>query len=361
MVFDRCTKQIIEEIVSPLIIMAMRTLYQSKIGRRFLQNSGFLARMSDMSVSEGAYRDSEASARDIPRFIESFKGQLDMSSAEKPASEYTTFNEFFARKLRPGVRPISGDVDDILVSAADCRLQVYESIDDATRFWVKGRNYSTAGLLADKELASAFEGGSMAIFRLAPQDYHRYHAPVAGRVVSITDVPGHLLTVNPIAVNCVHADVFTLNKRAVMIIDTPNLGQVAFVAIGATLVGTIVWTAKPGDVIARGSELGYFKFGGSTCIALFRKNTVRWDQDVASNSLRSLETLVQMGDRIGIRADVEEPLSPSDTRLRIDAVQAAAAAVADAGVVSLDERMTSLCSTGVDLEEGLKTVVERGY
>ena len=361
LVFDRNTKQIIEEIVSPLIIMAMRTLYQSKIGRRFLRNSGFLARMCDMSVSEGEYRDSEVSVRDIPRFIDSFKGQLDMSSAEKPASEYKTFNEFFSRRLRPGARPISGDSDDIVVSSADCRLQVYESVDEATRFWVKGRNYSTAGLLADNELAAGFQDGSMAIFRLAPQDYHRYHSPVAGRVVSITDVPGHLLTVNPIAVNCVYADVFTVNKRAVMVIDTPNFGQVAFVAVGATLVGSIVWSVKPGDVISRGSELGYFKFGGSTCIVLFPKNTVKWDQDIASNSMRSLETLIQMGNRIGIHADVQEPVSPSDTRIRVDAIQAAAAAVADAGVMSLDERMTSFRSPGVDLEEGLETVVERGY
>jgi len=231
--------------------MAMRTLYQSKIGRRFLRNSGFLARMCDMSVSEGAYRDSEESAKDIAPFIESFRGQLDMSSSEKPAGEYSTFNEFFSRKLRPGARPIGGS-EDVIVSAADCRLNVYESVDDATRFWVKGRNFSLAGLLADEALAGDFHGGSMAIFRLAPQDYHRYHAPVAGTIVSITDVPGHLLTVNPIAVNCVHADVFTVNKRSVMLIDTPDLGRVAFVAIGATLVGTIVWTAKVGDDIDRG-------------------------------------------------------------------------------------------------------------
>ena len=340
--------------------MAMRTLYQSKIGRRFLRNSGFLARMCDMSVSEGAYRDSELSVRDIPPFIESFKGQLDMSSAEKPASEYKTFNEFFARKLRPGARPISGDSDDILVSAADCRLHVYNSVDDATRFWVKGRNYSTAGLLANDELAAEFRGGSMAIFRLAPQDYHRYHAPVAGQVVSITDVPGQLLTVNPIAVNCVHADVFTVNKRSVMVIDSAKFGRVAFVAIGATLVGSIVWTAKPGDIIQRGTELGYFKFGGSTCIALFRKDVVTWDQDISSNSLRSLENLVQMGVRIGIRSGSEEPLSPSETTRQVEAANAAAAAAADAGVLSLDERLTSLSPTVADFEEGLKTVVYRG-
>ena len=390
LLFDRTTKQVIEEIVSPLVIMAMRTLYQSKIGRRFLRNSGFLARMCDMSVSEGAYRDSEESAKDIAPFIESFRGQLDMSSAEKPAGEYSTFNEFFSRKLRPGARPVGGS-EDVVVSAADCRLNVYESVDDATRFWVKGRNFSLAGLLADEALAGDFHGGSMAIFRLAPQDYHRYHAPVAGTIVSITDVPGQLLTVNPIAVNCVHADVFTVNKRSVMLIDTPDLGRVAFVAIGATLVGTIVWTAEVGDVIDRGrfaepvsrflsismsrshspspslahslyagTELGYFKFGGSTCIALFAKDAIKFDEDVSANSMRSLETLVRMGEPIGVRCG--RTMTPGEALLREEMLTAATAAAEFAGVLSLDERLLSMRLTADEEEEdgGLSTVVDYG-
>ena len=359
LLFDRTTKQVVEEIVSPLVIMAMRTLYQSKIGRRFLRNSGFLARMCDMSVSEGAYRDSEESAKDIAPFIESFKGQLDMSSAEKPASEYATFNEFFARKLKDGARPIS-DAEGVILSAADCRLNVYASVDDATRFWVKGRNFSLAGLLADEALASNFHGGSMAIFRLAPQDYHRFHSPVAGTIVSICDVPGHLLTVNPIAVNCVHADVFTVNKRSVMIIDTPDLGQVAFVAIGATLVGSIVWTASPGDVVQRGTELGLFKFGGSTCIALFMKNVIKFDDDVLANSLRSLETLVKMGEVIGIRRG--RLLTRSEELMREEMLTAATTAVEVAGVLPLEQRLSTmrrvggLDDVGEEEEEGLSTV-----
>jgi phosphatidylserine decarboxylase len=91
--------------------------------------------------------------------------------------------------------------------------------------------------------AARFVGGCMAIFRLAPQDYHRFHFPVAGRVQSITAVPGRLYTVNPIAINS-KINVLAENKRAVVIIDTEALGRVAFVAIGATVVGSIVFTAK---------------------------------------------------------------------------------------------------------------------
>ena len=141
----------------------------------------------------------------------------------------------------------------------------------------------------------------MAIFRLAPQDYHRYHCPVDGKVVSITDVPGDLLTVNPIAVNSITCDVFTVNKRSIMMIDTPSLGRVAYIAIGATLVGAINWTVEVGTQVKKGDELGYFAFGGSTCIVLFENNLVQWDADLTANAQRSLETLVRVGERVGVR------------------------------------------------------------
>lgn len=107
----------------------------------------------------------------------------------------------------------------------------------------QGRNFSVAGMLGNHADAAQFAGGSLAIFRLAPQDYHRFHWPVSGTVASITDIPGRLYTVNPIAVNS-KVNVFGENKRAVVMIDTEAFGRVAFVAIGATVVGTIHFTAK---------------------------------------------------------------------------------------------------------------------
>lgn len=163
--------------------------------------------------------------------------------------------------------------------------QVYESVDEATRFWIKGRRFSVAGLLADaspeRELSAPYARGTLAIFRLAPQDYHRFHAPLGGSVVSITPVPGELFTVNPIAIHSEFVDVFTENKRSILWLDTPEFGRVAFVAVGATLVGSIVWTVGPGDAVAKGQELGYFAFGGSTCILLLPDaHPVVWDEDL---------------------------------------------------------------------------------
>jgi len=356
LVFDRQNKLVIEEIVSPVILLAMRALYQSKIGRTFLQNEGFLKRMHLLSVSEGEYRDSEESRKDIESFVDSFKGQLDMSSAEKPMSAYKTFNEFFSRKLKPGARPICPG-ENIVVSSADCRLTLYSTIDAASRFWVKGRNFSVAGLLGDYDerkngISKQFFNGSMAIFRLAPQDYHRYHSPISGTIKSITDIPGHLLTVNPIAINCQYADVFTVNKRSVMILETPEFGTVAFVAIGATLVGSIVWTASVGDSVAKGDELGFFQFGGSTCIALFQPGRVTWDEDIVSNSEKSLETLIQMGDHIGIKPGIQ--LSSSDIQNRAAQVQDAHKAATEAGVVALERRPTIQ-------DQGLRTLTDIHY
>lgn len=343
LVFDRENKRIIEEIVSPVLLLAMRTMYQSRMGRNLLKNERFLRRLTDLSIREGVSRDSLESAKDIPKFVHSFLGQIDVASAEKPLHEYRTFNEFFYRKLAPSARNIH-DKDDntVIVSSADCRLQVFLNADAATRFWVKGKNFSMAGLMGDDgkpgSESSKYFGGSLAIFRLAPQDYHRYHSPVTGTIKSITPIEGHLLTVNPIAVNSAYCDVFTVNKRAVMIIETLEYGDVAFVAIGATLVGSIFWTVEPGAHVAKGDELGYFAFGGSTCIAVFQPGHVEWDQDIVANGKRSLETLVKMGERIGCKSGRVEPQAVLDrAEKRLDAANTAAK---DAGIVELQQRPT---------------------
>ncbi len=107
----------------------------------------------------------------------------------------------------------------------------------------QGHSFSIAGLLGDSALAGHFTNGAMAIFRLAPQDYHRFHFPLSGTVRSITNIPGRLYTVNPVAINS-KVDVFGENKRAVVLIENPVFGVVAFVAVGATVVGSIVFTAE---------------------------------------------------------------------------------------------------------------------
>jgi phosphatidylserine decarboxylase len=339
LVYDRSDRRVVEESISPVLNMAMRNMYQSKVGQALMQHGGLSKRLLQMSVKEGTYRDSPESAKEIVPFVESFRGQIDVEDAELPLKEYTTFNQFFYRKLKPGCRPVASPEDpDVVVSAADCRLQVFSSIDEATRFWVKGRNFSIAGLLADTDpthpIASSYSGGTMAIFRLAPQDYHRYHCPVDGKILSITDVAGDLLTVNPIAINSV-TNVFGVNKRSVMVIETATLGKVAFIAIGATLVGSITWTAKVGAEVKKGDELGYFSFGGSTCIVLLENNLVQWDADLSANAQRSLETLVKVGERVGVRIGSGKEEKSEE---RVSIMERTVSVAKEAGAKPLEER-----------------------
>lgn len=301
-VYDRASKRLVEETISPHLILAMRQIYQSRVGL-VMMRTGALNTLELMSKDQGRHMDSPESVKTIQSFLKEFGGDVDVSEAAEPVESYKTFNEFFYRKLKPGARPIAHpELPDVMVSAADCRLAAFTSVSDATRCWIKGKKFSIKGLLSDPEdlLAPTFDGGSMVIFRLAPQDYHRFHFPVSGTLKSVTDVRGKLYTVNPIAVNSTFANVFTQNKRAVVIIDSPQFGEVAFIAIGATMVGSINFTAEVGKTYAKGDEMGYFAFGGSTTIALFQKDAVVIDADLLSNSLRSLETLVKVGERLGV-------------------------------------------------------------
>ena len=167
-------------------------------------------------------------------------------------------------------------------------------------------------LLQSAELAERFPSGSaVLVFRLSPQDYHRFHSPVSGTLgPTLREVPGSYFTVNPVAVR-ENIDVFGENKRVVAWLDCedPSLGRVAFVAVGATCVGSIVFTAHPGQRVAKGEELGYFAFGGSTVVCLFEPGRLRVDQDLLQSSAAGVETYVQMG--YGVGRPAGGPMSPT--------------------------------------------------
>ncbi|XP_014518541.2 phosphatidylserine decarboxylase proenzyme 2 [Vigna radiata var. radiata] len=299
LVYDRKSQRLVEEIIDKKIVLSMRAIYQSKIGLG-LMDIGVKELLQNISEKQGARMDSPESSADIPKFIESFKDQINLAEVKYPLEQFKTFNEFFIRELKPGSRPIaSAERDDIAVCAADCRLSAFKSVDDSKRFWIKGRKFSVQGLLGKDMCSSAFVDGTMVVFRLAPQDYHRFHFPVSGTVEQFVDIPGCLYTVNPIAVNSKYCNVFTENKRVVSIISTVDFGKVAFVAIGATMVGSITFTKKKGDSVKKGDEFGYFSFGGSTVICVFEKDSIAIDEDLLANSNRSLETLVSVGMRLG--------------------------------------------------------------
>lgn len=158
-----------------------------------------------------------------------------------------------------------------------------------------------AKFLGDKALAAEMEGGAMTIFRLAPQDYHRFHAPVSGKLTSTTPIDGKYFTVNPIAIQHSRVNVFTENKRIVNVIESEQLGKVVFVTIGATAVGSIVQLHDPGEIITKGECFGYFQFGGSTCIMLTKKGMVTFDDDLLETTVSGIEMYVEMGQQVGRR------------------------------------------------------------
>lgn len=180
---------------------------------------------------------------------------------------------------------------------------------------MKGKRFTLPELLGSVEQAKRFgRRPTLAIFRLAPQDYHRFHSPVTGTIESITTLPGDYYTVNPQAVNQ-PLNVFTANRRDVLIMNT-DIGKaatdagttaktipVAIVAVGALLVGSVGWVYKVGEAIPKGEELGesnqslflspliltspgWFQYGGSTVVIVFPEEAnVKWDDDLHKASI----------------------------------------------------------------------------
>jgi phosphatidylserine decarboxylase len=263
--------------------------------------------LREQSIKQGKLFDDPKSAQSIEHFVKTYSLQLD-ELLVPDLSQYKTFNEFFYRKLKVDARPVqNADDSKGICSAADCRLTVYQTVDLAKQFWIKGRNFTISNLLgvpAYSDQALAFNGSSLAIFRLAPADYHRFHSPIDGEVGELVHIPGQYYTVNPQAVNEPTFDVFTANTRSVLYMKHTITGlPVAFVAIGALLVGSINWTngGQKGSTVKRGEELGYFAYGGSTVVAVLPPGAIQFDDDLVKNSEADppIETLVKVGYSLG--------------------------------------------------------------
>ncbi|KAG8975295.1 hypothetical protein FRB90_009564, partial [Tulasnella sp. 427] len=269
---NRETGQLEEEKMQGYVRLGIRLLYK---GARSRMEGGRARKLlKSMSVKQGIKFDSPDSAREILPFI-AFHN-LDINEIRDPLDSFKNFNQFFYRKLKEEARLVSEPNNpNRLVSVADCRTMLFESVDEATRIWIKGREFSVARLLGDayKDEAPRYVGGALGIFRLAPQDYHRFHVPVDGKIGKMTYISGEYYTVNPQAIRTA-LDVYGENARKIVPIDSPQFGRVMAVCIGAMMVGSIVTTVQEGAEVKRGDEFGYFAFGGSTIVCLFEKDTV---------------------------------------------------------------------------------------
>ncbi|MCL4162605.1 UNVERIFIED_CONTAM: hypothetical protein GTU68_013081, partial [Idotea baltica] len=207
-----------------------------------------------------------------------------------PTDSFASFNDFFVRHLTPEARPYSHDESDI-VSPADGRVLVFPQLEKGSYAPIKGFPFTVKKMLPD--IWERFEDGALAIIRLCPADYHRYHFPCAGRISDSRNFDGWLHSVNPIALGS-GPDVFGHNKRSYTLLDTANAGTICFIEVGAFGVGSIVNTRTTGTV-QKMEEKGYFKFGGSTVVLVFERGQISFSKDLVENTAQGKETLVKLG------------------------------------------------------------------
>ena len=205
--------------------------------------------------------------------------------------EFTSFNDFFTRKIKQGKRTVS---DDGVISPCDGLVSVYK-IDENTNLTIKGREYTCAQLLGDEALANQFSDGTCVIIRLTVADYHRYCYIENGSIIKKKFIPGVLHTVRPLA--CEERNVYKENCREYMVIDSSKLGQFIQMEVGAMLVGKIVNYDEQGE-IKRGTEKGRFEFGGSTIALFFEKDKMSIDDEFWQNTNEGFETKVKYGEKI---------------------------------------------------------------
>jgi len=216
--------------------------------------------------------------------------QIDLHEAANPDPfTYPSFNAFFTRALRPGLRPLEGGERD-LVSPVDGTMSQLGTVRDGRLLQAKGMHYTAGALLADQTAANRYDGGGFACIYLAPYNYHRIHAPLAGRLTATRYVPGQLYSVNAATARAVPG-LFTRNERVVCEFET-GLGPLAVVMVGALFVGSVE-TVFAGEInppsrrggtvqsietglgtqFARGAELGRFNMGSTVVLLLGNRAT----------------------------------------------------------------------------------------
>ena len=252
---------------------------------------------------------------------------IDMKEALKENPEdYKTFNEFFIRELKPGLRPLPRGLNAI-AAPVDGTIAEYGYITYGRLIAAKGQDYSLRTLLGgDEQVSAPFEDGNFETIYLAPSNYHRIHMPMAGTLRKIIYIPGKYYSVNPDYVERIEG-LFAKNERAVAIFDT-EAGPMALVFVGATIVGSIGITgigiispnkerkikvtefpAETAPTYAKGEEIGYFKLG-STVITIFGKKSVTLSPEQKSGSAVKMGTL--MGYVAGNAASAKSPDSETE-------------------------------------------------
>jgi len=268
----------------------LKFIYQTPFGLLPLH---LVVKRKFVSSVMGAQMNKKNSAKKIQKFVTDFK--VNMEDALLSVKDFTTFNDFFYRKLKPTARPIQEGI----VSPADGKILVFENVSTTKEFFVKGNKFTLKKFLQDEKLESKFENASLILIRLAPDDYHRYHFPYSGEISKTEIIDGAYYSVSPYAVK-ERFTIFCENKRSKAILKTKDKGDILISEIGATMVGSIFQTYKENSQVNKGDEKGYFAFGGSSVILLIDADKIKIDEDLLKNTKNGFETTIKMGEKIGL-------------------------------------------------------------
>lgn len=284
---DRKTGEIRTE--APPAEGLLKFLYDNPFGKTTLLP---IAKRKFISEIYGRRMDRPSSVRNIQSFVDQL--EIDMSESLKSIEQFSSFNDFFYRALKPTARPLGGG----FVSPGDGRLLAFEKVSEVNTFYVKGNPFTIEAFLRDEGLAKSYQDASLLILRLAPNDYHRFHFPWSGVPSEIQKISGSYYSVSPYALAGNFTRVFCENKREYCILKTQEKGDILLAPVGATMVGGIVETYSPEQAVRKGDEMGYFKFGGSTVVILIDSKKLQIDSDILENTRKKMETYVKVGERI---------------------------------------------------------------
>lgn len=258
-------------------------LYKTFFGRLVLK----LLTCKWISKIVGIFFNSIFSKFMINRYVKKYNIDLDLFEKDK----YKSFNDFFTRKLKI---INSNTADSDFISTAESKILAYKINKDLI-FNVKNSKYTIDELIKDTELANQYAGGLCIIYRLQPNNYHRYIFIDNGTQRNLKTIKGKLHTVNPISFE--HYKVFSENTREVSLLYTKNFGNIIQIEVGALCVGKISNNNK--ITFNKSDEKGYFEFGGSTIIQLIEPNKINLNKKILNNTKNNIETLVEIGQIIG--------------------------------------------------------------
>ncbi len=242
--------------------------------------------MVKFATDWGTFLDTAESAKGIPSCCSNPSYHID--DYQVTPSGWLTFNQFFAREVRPGKRPLVGLCDNnVVISPADSVFMGHWPIADNSTITAKGLTWSVLDLLNGSPFQDKFRGGTFTHSFLNVNDYHRFHVPVGGEVREVRRIPGNVrmdvIRKPDGALDVVDGTGFQFAQdRGLIVIDSP-LGYVAVLPIGMAQVSSVTLTAEKGTKLFKGEEFGYFAFGGSDIVTLFEAGRVEFDAVVGTH------------------------------------------------------------------------------